>query len=31
MDECPFAKDEALPVSKWRSNHHGAGNFLKTR
>lgn len=31
MDGCPFAKDEALSLSKWRSNHHGAGKFLKIR
>lgn len=31
MDGCPFAKDEASPLSKWRSNHHGAGNFLKNQ
>lgn len=29
MDGGPFAKDEASPLSQWRSNHHGAGNFLK--
>lgn len=31
MDECPFAKDEASPLSKRRSNHHGAGKrgFMK--
>lgn len=31
MDGGPLAKDEASPLSKWRSNHHGTGNFQKNK